>query len=244
MESDLANLTGTERSHYVQNIFSQIAPRYDLMNRLMTAGQDVRWRKEVIRHAKLPNFGSLLDLGAGTGDLAREALRQHKDCRAVAADFTIEMMLAGRARPNIIQCLDWAASDAHLLPFSENEFDAIVSGFLLRNVSNLKQSLGEQYRVLKPGGKIVSLDTSPPKKNIFAPLLRFHLHTIIPALGRLLTGHRDAYTYLPDSTEYFLEPEKLAERLTETGFQHVGFVRRMFGTIAIHWGKKPDPEKG
>jgi len=217
MESDLANLTGSERSHYVQNMFSRIAPRYDLMNRLMTAGQDMRWRREVIRRAELPSNGKLLDLGAGTGDLSREALRQHKD---------------------------WTSSDAHQLPFPEDEFDAIVSGFLLRNVSNLRQSLGEQYRVLKPGGKFVSLDTTPPKKNIFAPLLRFHLHTIIPTLGRLLTRHGDAYTYLPETTEIFLEPEQLAARLTETGFQHVGFARRMFGTIAIHWGQKSDPGKG
>ena len=95
----MANLTGTERARYVQAMFNRIAHRYDTMNRLMTAGQDLRWRREVIRRAGLPAAGRLLDLGAGTGDLAQEALRQHPDCRPTAADFTLGMMYQGRQRP-------------------------------------------------------------------------------------------------------------------------------------------------
>jgi demethylmenaquinone methyltransferase/2-methoxy-6-polyprenyl-1,4-benzoquinol methylase len=102
----------------------------------------------------------------------------------------------------------------------------------------LRRALAEQYRVLKPGGRIVVLDTSPPANDFLAPAIRFHLHTIIPALGKLVTGQAEAYQYLPSSTEGFLPAERLAARLIEAGFQHVGFVRRMFGTIAIHWGYK------
>lgn len=233
----MANLSGLERARYVQAMFARIAFRYDLMNRLMTAGQDAQWRKEVIRRAALPPGGKLLDLGAGTGDLARQARRQQPDDLIVAADFTLEMMRVGRARH--ASTLHWSAADAHYLPFPEATFDAVVSGFLLRNVSSVTGSLTEQYRVLKPGGNIVCLDTTPPSLALAAPFVNFYLHTVIPALGRLLTGQQDAYQYLPDSTERFLEPEQLAARLAAVGFQQVRFRRLMFGNIAIHWGRKP-----
>lgn len=233
----MANLTGSERAQYVQGMFGRIAPRYDLMNRLMTAGQDVRWRKMVIQRARLPQRGRLLDLGAGTGDLAREALQQVPGCWPVAADFTMDMMRVGQARPGAVP-IDWSAADAQRLPFPDESFDAVVSGFLLRNVSDVISSLAEQYRVLKPGGHIVALDTTPPPRNILAPFIRFHLHTVIPTLGRLVAGQGEAYTYLPDSTEGFLEPEQLAFRLAGVGFHQVGFQRLMLGTVAIHWGVK------
>jgi len=239
----LANLTGTERSRYVQGMFARIAHRYDLMNRAMTVGQDVRWRREVIQRTELPPHGRLLDLGAGTGDLAREALRQSPTASAVAADFTLEMMQVGRRRPenqlSEHQRLAWSAADAQALPLPDNTFDAVVSGYLLRNVSNLALCLAEQRRVLKPGGVIVALDTAPPLHNALEPFIRFHLHTMIPTLGQWITGQADAYRYLPDSTETFLEPERLASRLLEAGFEQVGFHRLMFGTMAIYWGRKP-----
>lgn len=232
----MANLKGIERANYVKEMFSRIAERYDLMNRLMTAGQDVRWRREVIRRAALPPNGWLLDLGAGTGDLAREAMLQCPSGRAIAADFTLDMMRAGKASNT---WLDWCAADAFCLPFPDEVFDAVVSGFLLRNLSDVLQSITEQFRVLKPGGRVVALDTTPPLQTPLAPIIRFHLHTVIPTLGRLITGHAEAYKYLPDSTEGFLEPERLAARLLTAGFQKVSFHRLMFGTIAIHWGYKP-----
>lgn len=232
----MTHLTGDERAHYVQNMFARIARRYDLMNRLMTAGQDVRWRREVIRRAALPGRGRLLDLGAGTGDLAREALRQVPDCLPVASDFTLEMMLVGRRRP--VAPLKWAAADALYLPFPSRCFDAVVSGFLMRNVIDIHRSLSEQYRLLKPGGRIVILDTTRPLPNLFTPLINLHLHTVIPTLGRLIAGDAEAYRYLPDSTENFLSAEGLAERMQAAGFREVGFHRLMFGTVAIHWGMK------
>lgn len=230
----MTHLTGEERSAYVQDMFTRIAHRYDLMNRLMTAGQDIRWRKMVIQKAGLRPGARLLDLGAGTGDLAREALKQQPQAKVVAGDFTLAMMRVGQAQGP----LDWAATDALRLPFEDNTFDAVVSGFLMRNVADLQQTLKEQFRTLKPGGRIVILDTTKPKRSLLSPFIWLHMHVVIPLLGRLISGVSDAYNYLPDSTEGFVTAEEMAARMAAVGFCKIGFQRLMFGTIAIHWGVK------
>ena len=215
-------------------MFTKIAHRYDVMNRLMTGGQDIRWRKQVIKLARLTPNASLLDLGTGTGDLAREALLQEPQAKVTAADFTVEMMRVGKKSGN----LQFSAADALNLPFKETTFDAVVSGFLMRNVTDIQQALKEQYRTLKPGGRIVILDTTRPKKNLLSPFIWIHMHLIIPTVGGLLSGERDAYNYLPDTTENFLTAEQLASRMIAAGFKKVNFKRLMFGTIGMHWGEK------
>jgi demethylmenaquinone methyltransferase / 2-methoxy-6-polyprenyl-1,4-benzoquinol methylase len=231
----MTQLDGQQKARYVQDIFTRIAPRYDLMNRLMTGGQDIRWRREVIQRAALHPDSLLLDLGAGTGDLAREALHQQPTARITAADFTLEMMRAGRKPQDTFA---WSSADALSLPFHDETFDAVVSGFLMRNVVDSVAALREQLRILKPGGRIVILDTTRPRRNLLSPFIWIHLHIIIPTLGTLLSGQRDAYTYLPDSTEAFLSAEELAARMTTVGFREIGYKRLMFGTIAMHWGQK------
>ena len=232
----MSDLLAAEKAHYVRGVFDRIAPRYDLMNRLMTGGQDLRWRRLVIEKAQLKADSTLLDLGAGTGDLAREALRRQPGCHPVAADFTIEMMRIGKQRNR--QHLDWSAADAQRLPFPDESFDAVVSGFLLRNVTDLQVALSEQFRVLKPGGWTVSLDTTKPQPSLLSPFIRFYMRRVIPFMGTAITGQKDAYTYLPVSSENFLRAEELLARLAVTGFQQVGFTRLMFGTVAVHWGRK------
>jgi demethylmenaquinone methyltransferase/2-methoxy-6-polyprenyl-1,4-benzoquinol methylase len=231
------HLSGAERAAYVQNMFARIAGKYDLMNRLMTGGQDVRWRKRVVALAALPPGGRLLDLGTGTGDIAAEALRVTPTILSVGGDFTLEMMRVGKADPSR-RAIRFTGSDALNLPFPDNTFDAVTSGYLMRNVIDVGRAWAEQYRVVKPGGRVACLDTSPPPRNLLFPFINFHLHVVIPALGRLITGASDAYTYLPDSTVNFLSAEKLAERMTQVGFKNVQFERLMFGTMAIHWGVK------
>ena len=230
----MTQLTGQERAQYVQSMFTKIAHRYDLMNRLMTGGMDIRWRKEVIALAKLTNNASLLDLGTGTGDLAREAEGLFPQVKVIASDFTHEMMRVGKKNGD----LKFSTADALKLPFKDRVFDAIVSGFLMRNVTDIQQALQEQFRTLKPGGRIVILDTTRPKKNLLSPFIKFHMHVIIPAIGGMLSGERDAYEYLPDTTENFLRAEELAARMAAVGFNKVNFKRKMFGTIAIHWAEK------
>jgi demethylmenaquinone methyltransferase/2-methoxy-6-polyprenyl-1,4-benzoquinol methylase len=233
----VSQLTGAERARYVQSMFGRIAGRYDLMNRLMTGGQDARWRRLVIDLAQLPPGGRLADLGTGTGDLALEALSRDPAARAVGGDFTLEMMRVGRKRAGGSR-VRWLGVDALNLPLPAEIFDAVTSGYLMRNVADVGRVLAEQYRVLRPGGRVVCLDTTPPPLNLLRPFINFHLHVIIPALGRLVAGASDAYTYLPDSTERFLSAEQLAERFSAAGFREVRFRRLMFGTMAIHWGTK------
>lgn len=226
--------TGIERAVYVQTLFGRIAGRYDLMNRLMTGGQDIRWRKQVLWRARLDPGSHLLDIGAGTGDLAREALAQYPQARVIAADFTLEMMRVGQKNGP----LNFCSADALCLPFGDSSFDAVVSGFLMRNVIDLPKALKEQYRVLEKDGRIVLLDTTRPTRNILSPLIWLHMHLVIPALGTLVSGFQEAYRYLPETTERFLTAEELAAQMTLIGFRNVGFQRYMFGTIAIHWGEK------
>jgi demethylmenaquinone methyltransferase / 2-methoxy-6-polyprenyl-1,4-benzoquinol methylase len=241
-QNQYEELMDKEHAANVREMFGSISHRYDLMNRIMTGGQDVLWRKEVIRRANLFPGARLLDLGAGTGDLVFEALKVQPQILAAAADFTIPMMEVGRNREgkelvkSSVVC--WTSADALDLPYDDSSFDAVVSGFLLRNVTDLKRALQEQVRVLRPGGTFVALDTTRPPRSILAPIFKLHMHLVIPALGRLLTGHHDAYLYLPTTTENFLEAEKLAAYLQEAGLMRVGFNRLFFGAAAVHWGSK------
>jgi len=235
----MSELTGEARARYVRHMFGRIAPRYDLLNRLMTFGQDRRWRRQAVRQLDLMSAPRVLDLGAGTGDLAFEVLKRQPEARLVALDFTPEMMDLGRRRPQGSR-VHWVVGDAARLPFAAAAFDGIVSGFLLRNVPDIDRVLAEERRVARPGARVGSLDTTSPPRTWIRPLLSFHLHTVIPWLGRGLARDPEAYNYLPQSTERFLEAEALAERMTSAGFRHVGFARRMFNTVAIHWGSLPE----
>lgn len=233
----MSHLTGQERAKYVQAMFGRIAHRYDLLNRLMTFGQDIRWRKEAIGKLNLKPGSVVLDAGSGTGDIAFEIAKRYPNTLVIASDFTAEMVMVGKDRP-AGKSVAWVIADAQHLPFGKEIFDGVICGFLLRNVPDVDQALNEQHRVLTPGGHTASLDTSPPPKNFLRPFLDFHLHYIIPLLGKMIAGDSEAYTYLPDSTEKFLTAEDLARRFEQAGFDEIGFVRRMLNTIGIHWGKK------
>ncbi|MCS6836261.1 MAG: class I SAM-dependent methyltransferase [Anaerolineae bacterium] len=236
----MAHLQGAERARYVQDLFGRIARRYNLMNRLMTFGQDMRWRRFVIRKAQLPPDGRLLDLATGTGDIAFEALRVAPQAQVVGADFSLPMMFVGQEQ-RLGPKVRWAAADALSLPFPDQSFDAVVSGYLMRNVIDIPQALAEQRRVLKPGGRIVILDTSPPPDNWLKPLVSLHLNVVIPTLGRVVAGKdaADAYTYLPQSTQVFKTPQELAELMRQAGYEQVSYQTFALGAMAVHWGQKP-----
>lgn len=233
----MSHLSGSEKSRYVRHMFSGIAGHYDLLNRLMTFGQDQRWRREAIMMLEVKSGARYLDEGAGTGDIALAISRQFPGVSVVACDLTPEMIAIGRKRAGGMRIM-WVIADAQYLPFAGEGFTGVISGYLLRNVGNLEQTLGEQYRVLHPAGKVVSLDTTPPRKNWLHPFIIFYLRRVIPFLGRLFTGNSAAYAYLPRSTEQFLSAEKLAGKLRDAGFSAVSTVHRMAGTMAIHKAQK------
>lgn len=236
----MTHLEGQDRADYVQNMFDRIAGRYNIMNRLMTFGQDMKWRRYVIQQAQLPPGGKLLDLATGTGDIAFEAAKSQPDAHVVGADFALQMMRVGK-RLQMGDSVDWTQADALALPYASDYFDAVVSGYLVRNVIDIPQTLAEQMRVLKPGGRIVILDTSPPPDNLLKPFILIHLKYVIPTLGRLISGSAgsDAYEYLPESTQAFKTPDELAEIMRNAGYENVRYKRFMFGTMAVHYGEKP-----
>lgn len=233
----VVHFTDHERVQYLRSMFDRIAPRYDFMNRLMTAGQDIRWRRRLLQEAALPTRGRLLDLGTGTGDVALAAMHGHPNLFSVGADFSLGMLSAGRTRSGG-SGVNWLSADAIHLPFSDGTFDVVTSAFLMRNVIDLENAFGEQWRVLRLGGKVVCLETTPSNYSLMRPLLQFYLRLVIPFLGGIIVSQREAYTYLSVSTEGFLPVEVLAECMRTVGFRDVKFKRMMFGTVALHWGIK------
>ena len=222
----------------IRHMFGQIAGRYDLMNSLMTFGQDRVWRTRVVKAAGIPAGGRLLDAGAGTGSIALQALKEDPTLDITASDFTVAMIRVGRNRAGGDR-IRWCAADALDLPFDDCRFDAVTSGYLLRNVADPDRAFAEQYRVLKPGGKVVCLDTSPPEPGRLQPFILFFLKTVIPLLGQIISGNRDAYTYLPQSTQAFMTPAELATLMARVGFKQVSYRQFMFGSMAVHVGTKP-----
>ena len=221
----------------VQKMFDGIASDYDLMNRVMTMGQDQRWRRFVAAKAGDPQGGWVLDLATGTGDIASLMETKYPQARHIAADFSINMLLEAKKR-FASQKIEWQASDANCLPFKDSSFESVTFGYLLRNVDDSLKVLKEIYRVLKPGGRIVCLDTTPPAKNILYPFIRFHFRFGIPLLGRMIASDEAAYSYLTGSTMDFYEAQELADIFTEAGFSEVTYKKFMMGTIGIHWGMK------
>jgi demethylmenaquinone methyltransferase/2-methoxy-6-polyprenyl-1,4-benzoquinol methylase len=228
----------TAKAGIVKAMFGRIAGRYDLMNHLMTFGRDLAWQREAVRRTSLPAGGRLLDIGAGTGGIVCAALDRDPTLTAVAADFTLAMMTAGRSR-HAERAIRWCAADALALPFREASFDAVTSGYLIRNVVDIRQAFKEQMRVLRPGGRVVCLDTSPPPPGLLQPAVRAYLRFVIPLAGRLISGDRYAYRYLPESTQHFHTPHELQGIMQQAGMSDVRYRRFMLGTVVILQGTKP-----
>jgi len=219
-------------------MFQRIASHYDGMNRLMTFGHDLALRRYAIRQAALPEGGRLLDVGTGTGDMALLALEQEDSLHVTGVDFTPAMMYIARGRPNGHR-VAWCEADALMLPFAEATFDAVTSAYLLRNVADVSAALREQVRVVRPGGRVVCLETSPPPRTIWRSLVMFYLHILIPLLGQLIVRDRAAYTYLPTSTQNFKTPDDLADAMRQAGLVDVRYRRFMLGVMVVHIGTRP-----
>ena len=219
-------------------MFGNIARRYDIMNSLMTFGRDHAWRRYVIEMTGLTSGERLLDVGAGTGRIALDAIADTPDITVIATDFSLEMMRVGKKGSGGLR-IPWCCADALHLPFPDSHFHAVTSGYLIRNVTDRERAFEEQMRVVVPGGRVVCLDTSPAPRDILRPFTLFYLRFIIPLLGSMITGDRDAYRYLPESTQVFKTPEELAGIMEKVGFREVVIRHFMFGNIGVVTGRRP-----
>jgi demethylmenaquinone methyltransferase/2-methoxy-6-polyprenyl-1,4-benzoquinol methylase len=223
-----------DKPRYVTAMFERIARRYDLMNTLMTAGQDRRWRRIVAQLATVGDPEWILDVGTGTGRLGEALMKANGRAVVVGIDFTEGMLR--RARRGIRP----TRADALRLPFTDEQFDAVVSAFVVRNLADVASGIAEQVRVLRPGGRLAVLETTPaPQQWLLRPLVRLYFRHVVPLLGGLIAGDASAYTYLPESTRVFLEPARLAQILSECGLRDINVRRLALGSVAITSGQKP-----
>lgn len=231
---------GAEKSRYVRQIFSDIAPRYDLLNHILSLNIDRVWRRKAIAMLSVENdpSGRYLDLCAGTLDVSA-ALSRQRGFRGsiVAADFA-EPMLRSGGRKVAGQPVTAIAADALALPFAAESMAGAVVAFGIRNVADLDAGLREVHRVLAPGARFVILEFSTPRVRMINAGYQFYFNEILPAVGGLISGHRTAYRYLPRSVANFPGQEELAHRMTIAGFENVGWNSLTFGIAAIHTGER------
>ena len=223
---------------YVRGMFTAIAPRYDFLNHLLSFNVDRRWRRRAVERLgweQKPD-GVFLDLCAGTLDLAATLARAPGfRGTVVGADFVVPMLARGRDKAHGLAPV---GADALALPFADHSFDGAMVAFGIRNLADLTKGLAEVARVLKPGARFVILEFATPR---FAPLRAaylFYFRRVLPAIGRAVSKHRDAYSYLPESVLAFPEPEALAERMTHAGFRDVRFDLLTGGICAVHHGSR------
>lgn len=226
-----------DRVDHVKNMFAKIAPRYDLLNRIMSLGRDLSWRRIAVRRAGFTTGSFVIDLGVGSGDMAREVLTQVKDSTIVGYDNCPELMEIGKNKISSQQLI-WVVGDGRSFPFQANCFQGLVAAFSIRNMPQRDQVFAEIYRVLKPGGKVVILDMVRPRNTLFKFIFRFQFKYIVPVLGRLLGSDPDAYSYLLPSIENFYTAIELADKLKSIGCTEVYSKDLMFKTVSLAIGIK------
>jgi demethylmenaquinone methyltransferase / 2-methoxy-6-polyprenyl-1,4-benzoquinol methylase len=227
-----------EKSAHVRRMFSSIAPRYDLLNHLLSLNIDKRWRRQAVDllDPAVAPAGRYLDNCSGTLDLAVElATRPGFTGTLVASDFALPMLLGGegkrKSRP-----IDAICADALSLPYRDGSFDGATVGFGVRNLADVSAGLREMARVLKPGGRLVVLEFTTPAWQPFRALYFFYFLHVLPLIGRLISSHGSAYRYLPESVLRFPEPPELARMMGEAGFEAVSWKRLTGGIVALHAG--------
>jgi demethylmenaquinone methyltransferase/2-methoxy-6-polyprenyl-1,4-benzoquinol methylase len=231
---------GVDRGRQVRRIFSEIAPRYDLLNHVLSLNIDKRWRRLAVDQLgwALEPRGIYLDACAGTLDLALElADREGFEGTVVASDFAQPMLLRGLAKVRGA-AIQPVCGDSLRLPFEDGTFHGATVGFGVRNLADLAGGLRELRRVLAPGGRLVILEFTIPPHRLTRAVYMAYFTRILPLVGRVVSGHPWAYTYLPESVKGFPGPEDLAEMMREAGLRDPGFRLLSFGIAAIHWGTR------
>lgn len=246
LHTDIAQAAagGRAKRAYVRHIFSEIAPRYDLLNRVLSLGIDRAWRRRALRALdwqRAPG-GVYLDLCAGTLDVAALLTRQRGFCGlVVGVDFAVPMLRAGLGKvpPASVQgspVLAPVGADALALPLADASVDGAIVAFGIRNVADLDAALGEVRRVLRPGARFVVLEFTTPPNALVRAAYHTYFHHVLPRLGRVVSGHPTAYAYLPRSVAHFPAERELAERMRTAGFDQVRWERLTLGVAAVHVG--------
>jgi demethylmenaquinone methyltransferase/2-methoxy-6-polyprenyl-1,4-benzoquinol methylase len=239
-QAEAAAKGGAEKREYVQTIFEQIAPRYDLLNHLLSFNIDRIWRRRALRALGWTNApkGQYLDLCAGTLDVGAQ-LSHERGFRGfvAAADFAVPMLQAGagKAARSVVSPV---AADAQVLPFADDAMDGAIVAFGIRNVASLDAGLREAWRVLKPGARFVILEFTTPRSWIVRTAYQLYFHHVLPLIGGIISGHGSAYRYLPQSVANFPNEPELAARMRAAGFDDVRWESLSFGIAAIHTGVK------
>lgn len=222
----------------IEKMFDAIAPKYDLLNRVLSGGIDQRWRKKVIRFIVKNEPSRVLDVATGTADLAILAAQNGVD-KIVGVDISEEMLAVGRQKlsaKGLEDKVDLLRGDAEKLPFSDRQFDAAMVAFGVRNFENLDAGLTQIYRVLRKNGVLVVLEFSRPRSFPIKQLYSFYNRYILPVVGKMISGDDGAYTYLPESIEQFPDGETFLKHLTAAGFKDVSETRLTFGVASIYVG--------
>ena len=233
-------LPGTDdKSRYVEQKFDEIAQKYDRFNDLITFGMHRYWKRFVVRQTGLHPEEHCLDLCCGTGDIAREVLRQYPASKVTGLDFSQKMLNIAKSKSSNYSRIQYLLGDAMEIPFPDTNFDAVTIGYGLRNVPNLNGCLQEILRVLKPGGVLVSLDVGKVRLPVIKELNNFYFFRIVPLIGNFLMPGQDMFQYLPNSSLEYPNQELLKRLMLGAGFQQVEIHDFVFGASTVHVACKP-----
>ncbi len=224
----------------IRTMFSTIAPRYDLLNRILSLGIDRSWRTFAVNQLPKVENARFVDIATGTCDVALEIIKQHPPGTKVSGvDFSEGMLDLGREKvkeAGLSDRIDVRVGDATDLPFEDNTFDGSTIAFGIRNVQDYKKGISEMARVVKKGGKVVILEFTSVQSRFFRPLYVFYITKVLPFIGECVSGKKGAYKYLPDSMLDFPPPEKFKQAMEESGLRDVTFHQLSFGISAVHVG--------
>lgn len=233
---------GRTKEAYVEGLFSSIAPKYDLLNNVLSLCQHTAWRRFAVSKSHLAPGDSALDVCCGTGDFAFElADRVGRTGRVVGVDFSEAMLDLARekARSRSLEWVEFIPGNACSLPFDDDRFDCATVGFGIRNVASVDDALAEMTRVVKPGGTVICLEISKVKSKLLSLPWRLYFYGLTPYTAQLFGAKRFAYEYLPESVQEFMSREELARRFEKSGLENVEYHDLTFGTVCVHVGTKP-----